>query len=79
MMFVNVDSLQQYDAWFMLGSAAFRSEKWETAIRAFRRCTNLDPEVILKFQALSLNESLKIQNFETWNNLAAAYIKVNKK
>ena len=35
----------KYDAWFMLGSAAFRSEKWETAIRAFRSCTNLDPDV----------------------------------
>lgn len=29
----------------MLGNAAFRSEKWETAVKAFRICTNLDPEV----------------------------------
>ncbi len=32
----------------MLGSAAFRSEKWETAVKAFRSCTNLDPDVTLK-------------------------------
>ncbi len=35
----------QYDSWFMLGSAAFRSDKWSTAVKAFRVCTNLDPEV----------------------------------
>ncbi len=29
----------------MLGSAAFRSERWETAVKAFKYCTNLDPEV----------------------------------
>jgi hypothetical protein len=29
----------------MLGSAAFRTDKWETAVKAFRYCTNLDPEV----------------------------------
>ncbi len=29
----------------MLGSAAFRTDRWETAVRAFRYCTNLDPEV----------------------------------
>ncbi|RMZ94282.1 tetratricopeptide repeat 27 [Brachionus plicatilis] len=34
----------QYDAWFMLGNAAFRSENWQTAVKAFRVCTNLDPE-----------------------------------
>ena len=39
----------KYDAWFMLGSAAFRSEKWETAIKAFRFCTNLDPDVNIIF------------------------------
>jgi tetratricopeptide (TPR) repeat protein len=33
----------QYNAWFMLGSAAFRIEKWETAVKAFRTCTHLDP------------------------------------
>ena len=46
----------------MLGSAAFRSEKWEIAIKAFRTCTYLDPE-----------------NHETWNNLAASYLKLNQK
>ncbi len=29
----------------MLGSAAFRTENWETAVSAFRFCTNIDPEV----------------------------------
>ena len=49
---INLESLScfKYDAWFMLGSAAFRSEKWETAIRAFRFCTNLDPDVNLIFK-----------------------------
>jgi tetratricopeptide (TPR) repeat protein len=46
----------------MLGNAAFRSEKWDIASKAFRQCTSLDPD-----------------NFETWNNLAAAYIKSNQK
>lgn len=52
----------QYDAWFMLGNAAFRAEKWDIAAKAFRQCTNLDPD-----------------SHETWNNLAAAYIKNNQK
>lgn len=29
----------------MLGSAAFRTEKWPTSIKAFKSCTNLDPDV----------------------------------
>lgn len=28
----------------MLGSAAFRSDKWPTAVKAFRQCTHLEPE-----------------------------------
>lgn len=36
----------QYNAWFMLGSAAFRTEKWDIAARAFRTCTHLEPDVI---------------------------------
>lgn len=28
----------------MLGSAAFRSDKWSTAVKAFRQCTHLEPE-----------------------------------
>ena len=35
----------QYNAWFMLGSAAFRTEKWETSVKAFRTCTTLEPDV----------------------------------
>ena len=46
----------------MLGSAAFRSDNWATAVRAFRTCTHLEPD-----------------SHETWNNLAAAYIKQNEK
>lgn len=52
----------KYNAWFMLGSAAFRSDNWKTAVRAFRTCTHLEPD-----------------SHETWNNLAAAYIKLNDK
>jgi cytochrome c-type biogenesis protein CcmH/NrfG len=33
----------------MLGNAAFRVENWETAIKAFRQCSQLDPEVIFKY------------------------------
>ena len=28
----------------MLGSAAFRSDKWPTAVKAFRPCTHLEPD-----------------------------------
>ena len=58
----HANTFKQYDAWFMLGNAAFRSEKWDIAARAFRSCTNLEPD-----------------NHQTWNNLAAAYIKQNQK
>jgi hypothetical protein len=44
----------------MLGSAAFRSEKWETAVKAFRSCTHLDPEVILFYFYKHLSYILKI-------------------
>ena len=46
----------------MLGSASFRSENWSTAVKAFRKCTHLEPD-----------------SHETWNNLAASYIKLNDK
>ena len=53
----------KYDAWFMLGSAAFRSEKWETAIRAFRFCTNLDPDVNLILENFSFYVIIDVSFF----------------
>ncbi len=35
----------QHDLWFWLGSAAFRTEKWELGVRAYSRCTNIEPDV----------------------------------
>lgn len=40
---VEINSLQ-HDLWFWLGSAAFRTEKWELGIRAYGRCTNIEPD-----------------------------------
>ena len=38
----------------MMGSAAFRTEKWETSIKAFKFCTTLDPEVLNPFSKFSI-------------------------
>ncbi|CAF3109580.1 unnamed protein product [Rotaria sp. Silwood2] len=40
---VEINSLQ-HDTWFWLGSAAFRTEKWELGVRAYSRCTNIEPD-----------------------------------
>ncbi|CAF0767576.1 unnamed protein product [Rotaria sordida] len=40
---VEINSLQ-HDIWFWLGSAAFRTEKWELGVRAYHRCTNIEPD-----------------------------------
>ncbi|CAF1483268.1 unnamed protein product [Adineta ricciae] len=40
---VEINSLQ-HDTWFWLGSSAFRTEKWELGVRAYSRCTNIEPD-----------------------------------
>ncbi|CAF0750035.1 unnamed protein product [Adineta steineri] len=40
---VEINSLQ-HDTWFWLGSAAFRTEKWELGARAYSRCTNIESD-----------------------------------
>ena len=44
----------QYNVWFMLGSAAFRADKWETVDKAFRTCTHLEPDVSLDLYRIYL-------------------------
>ncbi|CAF2114729.1 unnamed protein product [Rotaria magnacalcarata] len=40
---VEINSLQ-HDTWFWLGTAAFRTEKWELGVRAYSRCTNIETD-----------------------------------
>lgn len=58
---VDLNPLQQL-VWLRLGFAALQVEQWQTAARAYKRYTTLEPD-----------------NFEAWNNLAQAHIKLGHK
>uniref|UniRef100_T1J972 Uncharacterized protein n=1 Tax=Strigamia maritima TaxID=126957 RepID=T1J972_STRMM len=53
-----------------LGYAAMQIEDWETAASAYRRCLNLEPDLIKQYL---------LQNFQAWNNIANVYLKLNQK
>ena len=50
----------------MLGNAAFRTEKWPTSIKAFKSCTNLDPDV--REEQKTIDNHLKYFFFKSKSN-----------
>ncbi len=81
----------QIGVWFSYGCACMGCSRWADAAKAFRRCVVIDYDVS-KLSRLPFTTSLCVvsamtirhvfsffQNFEAWNNLATAYIKLKDK
>jgi len=78
-------------AWFSCGCAAMAAGEYQKAARCFQRCVSIDSDVstlaacriadvVLQEHNMGGNLVMHVlQNFEAWNNMAAAYVRSHQK